>query len=144
MKKKIIIAISVILALAASLAVTNCFLPVYVDSGACSGGYKSVVYSEYRDELTDKYFKNYNESEHISNAKTVTTNGYDFFDVSWQGRTIILEFDVEYDHDEKGHVQERLLFVGKRVWTMKYKWEFGIAREHPDLEGRYNVVRLIK
>lgn len=76
-------------------------------------------------------------------AVEIDDNDYsNIYNVRWIGRTIMMEFDVEYDHDEKGHVQERLLFIGKRVWTQKYKWELGIARERPELEGDYNVVGL--
>ena len=92
------------------------FLPVSVDSAACSGGFETAVFDKYSKNLASDYY----DGEADIQASPVKGTQK----CSWDSRSICLEFDVEISRE--GSVStERLRFDGKRVWTEVYIWGDG-------------------
>lgn len=127
-KRKILVRILSILVSAVTISVILCIhlCPVDWEAGACHGGYITSVFDKYSNELVNKYYNNSDDKENISNIKAIkgTQQG------DWENRSIFLEFDIEYFHEDRGVVRERLHYVGKRVWVNTYKWTVG-----PIIEG---------
>lgn len=127
-KRKILVRILSILVSAVTISVILCIhlCPVDWEAGACHGGYITSVFDKYSNELVNKYYNNSDDKENISNIKAIkgTQQG------DWKNRSIFLEFDIEYFHEDRGVVRERLHYVGKRVWVNTYKWTVG-----PIIEG---------
>lgn len=116
--KKIIVALCLIAVVAAGVIH---FLPVSVDSAACSGGFETAVFDKYSEKLVSDYYDG--EADIQANPVKGTQ------ECSWDGRSICLEFDVEISRENSDVSKERLRFDGKRVWTEVYLWNDGTTVE---------------
>lgn len=97
-------------------------MPVERDAGACGGGYATFIFDKYSQELTRKFVSGSMDEAGIISADAVRGTQ----EASWEGRTIFLEFDIRYEHAERGTVTERVHFVGQRVWFDTYDWSGAI------------------
>ncbi len=97
-------------------------MPVERDAGACGGGYATFIFDKYSQELTRKFVSGSMDEASIISADAVRGTQ----EASWEGRTIFLEFDIRYEHAERGTVTERVHFVGQRVWFDTYDWSGAI------------------
>lgn len=113
--KRIIVALCLIAVVAAGVIH---FLPVSIDSAACSGGFETAVFDKYSEKLASDYY------DGESNVQANPVEGT--HKCSWDGRNICLEFDVEINRADSSST-ERLRFDGKRIWTEVYLWNDGTA-----------------
>ncbi len=104
-------------------------MPVSWDAGACAGGYGTAVFDMYSEELTQRYYETLEDKENISDIKPIRD---DTRYVSWIDRYIYMEFDIEYEHSDKGKVREKISVRGKRTWFETYDWNT------PTLSERYS------
>ncbi len=104
-------------------------MPVSWDAGACGGGYGTATFDMYSEELTQRYYETLENKENISDIKPIRD---DTRYVSWFDRYIYMEFDIEYEHSEKGKVREKISARGKRTWFETYDWNT------PTLSKRYS------
>ena len=93
-------------------------LPVSWDAGACGGGYATFVFDKYSAELAEKLRSELNDADPASSVQAVRGTQT----ANWNGRTIVLQFDVTYRHSEHGTVTKSVLFNGRRVWFDAYDW----------------------
>ncbi len=97
-------------------------LPVDWDAGACGGGYATFIFDKYSDELVQKYLNGSADKENITSIEAVRGTQT----AEWEGQTIFLQFDIEYQHSTQGKVTERVRFVGQRTWFDTYDWSGAI------------------
>lgn len=127
-KKIIILALgSVFLVLVGITGIITCIrhLPVDYDAGACSGGYAAFIFDKYKDQLVKKYYDGMEYNSDISSIKAVQGTQ----EAEWEGRTLFLQFDIQYEHSIQGTVTERIGFVGQRTWFDTYDWSSAIVQE---------------
>lgn len=93
-------------------------LPVSWDAGACGGGYAAFVFDKYSGELAEKLRSSLDDAVAASSMQAVRGTQT----AKWNGRTILLQFDVTYRHSEYGTVTKSVLFTGHRVWFDTYDW----------------------
>ncbi len=93
--------------------------PVDWDSGACSGGYVTWIFDKYSEDLTESFLLGMgDEKEKVTSIEAIrgTQNA------EWEDRQIFLEFDIQYEHKEKGVIVEKVRFIGTRYWIETFKW----------------------
>ena len=93
-------------------------LPVSWDAGACGGGYAAFVFDKYSSELVEKLRSSLDDADAVSSMRAVRGTQT----AKWNGRTILLQFDVTYRHSEYGTVTKNVCFTGHRVWFDTYNW----------------------
>ena len=93
-------------------------LPVSWDAGACGGGYAAFVFDKYSGELVEKLQSKLNDADAASSVRAVRGTQT----AKWNGRTILLQFDITYRHSAYGAVTKSVLFTGRRVWFDTYDW----------------------
>ena len=98
-------------------------LPVSWDAGACGGGYATYVFDKYHEELTEKYCDGLEDDLDVSSFEAIRGT----HEAEWEGQTLFLEFDVQYEHPVQGTVTERVGFVGQRTWIDTYDWSGAIV-----------------
>lgn len=91
-------------------------LPVLWDAGACGGGYATFVFDKYSGELVEKLRHGLNDADEVCSIQAVRGTQT----AKWNGRKILLQFDVTYQHGETGSVTKSVLFTGRRVWFDTY------------------------
>lgn len=101
------------------------YLPVDYDAGACSGGYAAFIFDKYKDQLVKKYYDGMEYNSDISSIKAVQGTQ----EAEWEGQTLFLQFDIQYEHSIQGTVIERIGFVGQRTWFDTYDWSSAIVQE---------------
>ena len=99
--------------LAASYSCAACLF-----RGACGGGYAAFVFDRYSGELVEKLRSSLDDAVAASSMQAVRGTQT----AKWNGRTILLQFDVTYRHSEYGTVTRSVLFTGHRVWFDTYDW----------------------
>lgn len=97
-------------------------LPVEWDAGACGGGYATFIFDKYSEQLVQKYLDNSAEKGNITSITAIRGTQA----AEWEGQTIFLQFDVEYQHSTYGKQTERLYFIGQRTWFDTYDWSGAI------------------
>ena len=97
-------------------------LPVDWDAGACSGGYDTFIFDKYSNELVQKYLDGSADKENITSIEAIRGTQT----AEWEGQTIFLQFDIEYQHSTQGKVTERVRFIGQRTWFDTYDWSGAI------------------
>ena len=100
-------------------------LPVDYDAGACSGGYAAFIFDKYKEELVKKYYDGMEDNSDISSIKAVQGTQA----AEWEGRTVFLQFDIQYESSIQGTVSERISFIGQRTWFDTYDWSSAIVQE---------------
>lgn len=100
-------------------------LPVDYDAGACSGGYAAFIFDKYKEELVKKYYDGMEDNSDISSIKAVQGTQA----AEWEGRTLFLQFDIQYKSSIQGTVSERIGFIGQRIWFDTYDWSSAIVQE---------------
>ena len=93
-------------------------LPVSWDAGACGGGYAAFVFDKYSAELVEKLKSGMDDAAAAASIQAVRGTQT----AKWNGRTILLQFDVTYQHGESESVTKSVLFTGRRVWFDTYDW----------------------
>ena len=73
-------------------------LPVSWDAGACGGGYAAFVFDKYSGELVEKLRSSLDDAVAASSMQAVRGTQT----AKWNGRTILLQFDITYRHSEYG------------------------------------------
>jgi transcriptional regulator with XRE-family HTH domain len=126
MKKHIIcIVAALVVCLIIGVIVRIYTLPVDWDAGACSGGYATHIFDKYSDELVQKYLDGSEIKDEILFIQAVRGTQ----EAEWEGRTLYLHFDIQYEHREEGTLTECITFIGHRYWFDKYKWGGAIIVE---------------
>lgn len=97
-------------------------LPVDWDAGACSGGYGTFIFDKYSDELVQKYIEGSSDKEEIISIEALRGTQ----SAQWEGQTISLQFDIRYEHQNKGNITETVHFIGERIWFDTYDWSGAI------------------
>ena len=91
-------------------------LPVSWDAGACGGGYATFVFDKYSGELVEKLQSGLNDADETCSIQAVR----DTQTAKWSGHTILLQYDVTYQHREYGTGTKSVVFTGHRVWFDTY------------------------
>ncbi len=97
-------------------------LPVSYDAGACGGGFGKHIFDKFHEELSAEFVENSDDGSLISDLNVHD----DTYEVSWEGDTITLSFDISYTHSEYGYTEQTLSCFGKRVWFEVYDWKIAI------------------
>lgn len=97
-------------------------LPVRFDAGACSGGYGTFLFDKYSEELVEKFYNGMADNSGVSSVSAIRGTQ----EASWDGRSLYLQFDIQYEHSEAGTVTEQVGFIGRRTWFDTYKWSGAI------------------
>ena len=92
--------------------------PVSWDAGACGGGYATFVFDKYSGELVEKLQSGLNDADETCSIQAVR----DTQTAKWSGHTILLQYDVTYQHREYGTGTKSVVFTGHRVWFDTYDW----------------------
>ena len=90
----------------------------FVGRGSVRGGYAAFVFDKYSGELVEKLRSSLDDAVAASSMQAVRGTQT----AKWNGRTILLQFDVTYRHSEYGTVTKSVLFTGHRVWFDTYDW----------------------
>ena len=93
-------------------------LPVSWDACACGGGYAMFVFDKYSGDLVEKLRRGLNDADEACSIQAVRGTQT----AKWNGRKILLQFDVTYQHGESGSITKSVLFTGHRVWFDTYDW----------------------
>ncbi len=97
-------------------------LPVDWDAGACAGGYATHIFNLYGDELVQNYLNASSKKDDILSISA----GPGTQEAEWEGRTIFLHFDIQYEDRFEGTTTEHLTFIGNRYWFDTFKWRGAI------------------
>ncbi len=121
-RRKMLVSICIVLVIFLTLGgyIFIKYMPVSWDSGPFTNGFQASVFDKYSEELTQRYYETLEDKDDISNIKPIRDHN---IDVYWIDRTIFIEFDVEYEHSEKGKVREKVFTKGKRTWRFTYEWD---------------------
>lgn len=92
--------------------------PVNWDAGACAGGYDTFIFDKYSEGLLRSYYELHDSKEDILSITALRGTQT----ACWDGRTIFLKFDIQYEHATKGTIIERAEFVGERIWIDTFIW----------------------
>lgn len=117
-KNLLFAAAALVLCIAVGVVIRIHTLPVAWDAGACGGGYATYIFDQYRDELVQKYLDGSEIKDQIVSAEAVRGTQ----EATWEGRTLHLHFDIQYEHKTAGTVTEHVTFLGHRYWFDRYKW----------------------
>ena len=108
---------------AAAYVLIGLFGPVSVDSAACSGGYRTFLFDNYSEELTEKFLENIENSEErhpvFVSARPV---GKEHVEMNSSKRDIWLTFTILGEAKSGNEYAYSVTFKGKRVWYDTYKW----------------------
>ncbi len=86
---------------------------VSFDAVACSGGFKTHIWNEYKDTLFEKYKSGFNDNctrEVIEDSR----------DVIFKDKTIVFFFDVAVTDENGNNWTDYVHVKGKRIWIEKY------------------------
>lgn len=45
----------------------------------------------------------------------------------WEDRTLLLQFDIQYEHSEDGITTQIVCFTGQRIWFDTYDWSGAVV-----------------
>ncbi len=124
LKKKHIICIiaAIVFCFIIDTAIRIYTLPVDWDVGACSGGYATHIFDKYSDELVQRYLDGSEIKDDIVFIAAVRGTQ----EAEWEGRTLQLHFNIQFEHGEEGTITERITFIGHRYWFDTYRWSGAI------------------
>ncbi|NLV35679.1 MAG: hypothetical protein GXY17_03260 [Clostridiaceae bacterium] len=123
-KKKIVLGILIFIA--AALVLQVFLVPVGLDAGGCSGGFKTHISSKYAYEFGVMFIQEHNFNELQSYNYNNYTPPVDELarNMSWKGRTIYTSATIGLDG-----VDYSVQYEGKRYWFESYRWKITDIQE---------------
>ncbi len=119
MKKVIAITVSAILLLSVGISLFIYTRPVDWDAGACSGGYATYIFNKYNEELTQSFLNGMGkDKENVIFIEEIEGS----HSAQWEEDKIFIQYDVKYEHKDKGIITETIYFTGKRLWIDTFRW----------------------
>lgn len=119
MKKVIAITVSAILLLSVGISLFIYTRPVDWDAGACGGGYATYIFNKYNEELTQRFLNGMGkDKENVISIEEIEGS----HSAQWEEDKIFIQYDVKYEHKDKGIITETIYFTGKRLWIDTFRW----------------------
>lgn len=120
------VALYILILIAAILLLQVFFVPVSLDAGGCSGGFKTHVSSKYAykfgvmfiQEHDYNKLQSYNYNNYTPSTDELARN------MSWRGRTIYTSATIGLDG-----VYHSVKYEGKRYWFERYRWKITDVQE---------------
>lgn len=122
-KKLILVILGIIaLLLISTYLLIGFFGPVYIDSAACSGGYRTFLSEKYSDELTEKFLDNLEKSEERYPVYVSARLLNEHIEMNSNKRDIWLKSTVVCKAESGNEYAYSVTFKGKRIWYDTYEW----------------------